>query len=96
MSDERSILPPRVELKEQMKAERQYRTALSARNYLKLEVEATERGIKPYKLTQAIMTLYMNRKVVFIKDLPEFIQEAITQYYAESVEIQATELPYDQ
>jgi len=78
MSD---LLPPRSDHPEQsMKAERLYRTALSAKNYLRLETESIERGIKPFKLTQSVMTLYLNKQLIYVKELPEIIQAEIKQY----------------
>lgn len=78
------VLPPRnASPEDSMKAERIYRTALSAKNYLRLETEAIERGIKPFKLTQSIMTLYVNRQLVYIKELPMELQNAIREFYAQ-------------
>ena len=44
----------------QPKKERAYRTSLPALEFLKLEKEALERGITPYKLTALIMAKYVN------------------------------------
>jgi len=44
--------------------ERGYRTSLPPLDYLKLEKEALERGLTPYKLTAIIMTMYVNNKLV--------------------------------
>ncbi|MFZ4504423.1 MAG: hypothetical protein ACOYM1_10775 [Methylovulum sp.] len=35
----------------------------------------------PFKLTQTVMTLYLNRKLIFIKDLPIELQNAIVEFY---------------
>lgn len=79
MSD---ILPPRTtDPEENMKSERLYRTGLSAKNYLLLETESIQRGIKPFKLTQSVMTLYLNKQLIYINELPEQIQAAINQFY---------------
>ncbi|NOR71638.1 MAG: hypothetical protein GQ532_18450 [Methylomarinum sp.] len=80
MSD---ILPPRTtDPEENMKSERIYRTGLSSKNYLRLETESIERGIKPFKLTQSIMTLYLNKQLVYVNELPEPIKNAIEKYYS--------------
>lgn len=88
MSDLGKILPPRSSLASQMKVERQYRTALSSANYLKLEVEAVERGLKPFKLAQAIMTLYINKELFSISDLPIDLQTQVKEFYSTQVKIQ--------
>lgn len=79
-------LPPRVQGDEQLKAERLYRTALSSKAYLDLELECAQRTtvdrkMTPFKLTQTVMTLYVQRKLVYLKDLPEPLQQAITKHY---------------
>jgi len=88
MSDLGKILPPRSSFSVQMKVERQYRTALSSANYLKLEIEAVERGLKPFKLAQAIMTLYINKELFAISDLPIDLQDKVKQFYSTQVKIQ--------
>ena len=53
-------LPPRVPASvENQDTERLYRTALNSRDYLRLEIESMERGLKPFGLTKMIMTLYI-------------------------------------
>jgi len=85
------ILPPRTtQPEENMKSERVYRTGLSSRNYLRLETESIERGIKPFKLTQSIMTLYLNKQLVYVNELPQQIQEAIKKYNSIKRPIQET------
>jgi len=76
-------LPPRVPVTSENKdgGERLYRTALSSRDYLRLEVESMERGLKPFGLTKTIMTLYLNKKLVYVNDLPVDIQSLITQHF---------------
>ena len=77
------ILPPRTtDPEENMKSERIYRTGLSSKNYLRLETESIERGIKPFKLTQSIMTLYLNKQLVYVNELPEPIKNAIEKFYS--------------
>jgi hypothetical protein len=75
-------LPPRREgATKSNDDERIYRTALGTRDYLRLEVEAMERGIKPFGLTKQVMTLYLNRKLVFVADLPADLQQQIAAHY---------------
>jgi len=80
------IMPPRVQTDEQLKAERVYRTALSSKAYLDAELECAQRTtvdrkMTPFKLTQMVMTLYLQRKLIFIKDLPPELQQAIAEHY---------------
>jgi hypothetical protein len=80
------VMPPRVQTDEQLKAERIYRTALSSKAYLEAELECAQRTtadrkMTPFKLTQTVMTLYLNRKLIFIKDLPIDLQNAIFEFY---------------
>ncbi len=80
-------LPPRMVDFETLKAERTYRTGLSAKYYLDLEKECAQRTtmeikMTPYKLTQMIMTLYLQRRLILIKDLPPELQQAIQAHYA--------------
>jgi len=64
-------LPPKSSPTEPLK-DREYRTALRRDLYLKLELEAQERGgITPYKLTQIIMTLYLEGRLVCMDELPD-------------------------
>ncbi len=80
------VMPPRVQTDEQLKAERVYRTALSSKAYLDAELECAQRTtvdrkMTPFKLTQMVMTLYLQRKLIFIKDLPLELQQAIAEHY---------------
>ncbi|MDP1615283.1 MAG: hypothetical protein Q8L68_05745 [Methylococcales bacterium] len=80
-------LPPRESNFESLNAERVYRTGLSAKYYLDLEKECAQRTtvekkMTPFKLTQTVMTLYLQRKLVLLKDLPADLQAAIAQHYA--------------
>lgn len=81
MSD--TTLPPRVPITAETKdgGERLYRTALSSRDYLRLEVESMERGIKPFGLTKTIMTMYVNKKLIYVADLPESLQQQINEHF---------------
>ncbi|WAR44575.1 hypothetical protein [Methylomonas rapida] len=81
LEDEAS-LPPRMENKAALSKERNFRTALSAANYMLLEKEATQRGIKPFTLTKSVMTLYIHRQLIYIKELPKELQDAITLHYS--------------
>lgn len=79
-------MPPRVQTDEQLKAERVYRTALSSKAYLEAELECAQRTtvdrkMTPFKLTQMVMTLYLQRKLIFTKDLPPELQQAIVDHY---------------
>lgn len=81
MSD--TPLPPRQPVTAENKdgGERLYRTALSSRDYLRLEVESMERGLKPFGLTKAIMTMYINKKLIYVADLPETLQQQINEHF---------------
>lgn len=75
-------LPPRCE--GGIKASdgvRRFTTEMGTRDYLRLEVEAMERGLKPFSLTKLIMTAYVNRKLIVLSDLPIDIQKQVTAYY---------------
>ncbi len=75
-------LPPRVPSSvETQDSDRLYRTALPSRDYLRLEVESMERGLKPFGLTKSIMTLYVNKQLIYLPDLPNEIQELINEHY---------------
>lgn len=43
--------------------ERVFRTSLQPIDYLKLEKEALERGLTPYKMTSIVMTMYVNAQL---------------------------------
>ncbi|AEG02561.1 hypothetical protein [Methylomonas methanica] len=73
--------PAKLDSREALKKERNYRTAISSSNYLKLERESTQRGVKPFTLTKSVMTLYVNRQLIYIRDLPESLQEQIREFY---------------
>jgi hypothetical protein len=61
--------------------ERQYRTALAQRDYLRLEIESMDRGLKPYGLTKIVMTLYLHKQLVHVRELPQEIQIQIVEHY---------------
>jgi len=71
-------LPPKSSPSKKV-SDRVFRTALRPDYYLQLEMEAQERGgITPYKLTQILLTLYIEGKLVLVEDLntnPELADE---------------------
>lgn len=80
------IMPPRIHTDGQLNVERVYRTALSSKSYLDAELECAQRTtiefkMTPFKLTQRVMTLYLNRKLIHVKDLPQELQQAIAAHY---------------
>jgi hypothetical protein len=81
MSD--TSLPPRQPVTAESKdgGERLYRTSLSSRDYLRLEIESMERGLKPFSLNRAIMTMYINKKLIYVADLPEQLQQQINEHF---------------
>lgn len=81
-----TALPPRQPVTAESKdgGDRLYRTALASRDYLKLEVESMERGLKPFGLTKAVMTLYINKKLIYVADLPAALQTQINEHFAKT------------
>ncbi|MDO9049078.1 MAG: hypothetical protein Q7U66_15275 [Methylobacter sp.] len=63
------------------KQERIYRTALAPRDYINLEIEAMNRGLKPFGLTKLVMTLYLRKQLVLVKELPEELRVQIVAHY---------------
>jgi hypothetical protein len=61
--------------------ERQFRTALAPRDYLRLEIESMDRGLKPYGLTKIVMTLYLHKQLVHVRELPQEIQVQIVEHF---------------
>lgn len=75
-------LPPRDSSNlGQPDSERIFRTALGTRDYLLLEKESMERGLKPYSMTKTVMSLFLNRKLVYVKDLPDSLQNQILDHF---------------
>lgn len=74
------FLPSRGNASAQVE-DRVYRTALSGDNYLSLEKEAIDRGLKPFSLTKTIMTLYLQKKLVLVKELPPELQTQIVNHF---------------
>lgn len=71
-----TILPPKSSASKKV-SDRVFRTALRPDYYLKLEMEAQERGgITPYKLTQILLTLYIEGKLVLVEDSNDESQTA--------------------
>ena len=84
-------LPPRIVPTEETKdTERLYRTALPSKDYLRLEIESMERGLKPFGLTKSIMTLYVNKQLIYLPDLPQEIQELINEHYLNTQTLNTT------
>lgn len=62
-------LPPKAK-PDKKQPDRVYRTAIRPDLFLKLEMEAQERGgITPYILTQIVMTMYLEGRLVVLDDL---------------------------
>ncbi len=75
-------LPPRSSALDDSE-ERQFRTGLSLSRYVKLTNEALQRGgMTVYQLTRLVMSLYVDKQLVPVKDLPSEIQQAIKEHYA--------------
>jgi len=71
-----TVLPPKSSSSKKV-SDRVFRTALRPDLYLKLEMEAQERGgITPYKLTQILLTLYIEGKLVLVEDSNDESQTA--------------------
>jgi len=69
-------LPPKSSSTKKV-SDRVFRTALRPDLYLKLEIEAQERGgITPYKLTQILLTLYIEGKLLLVEDSNDESQTA--------------------
>ncbi|MCK9619165.1 MAG: hypothetical protein M0R47_01370 [Methylobacter sp.] len=63
------FLPPKSSSNKKV-SDRVFRTALRPDLYLKLELEAQERGgLTPYKLTQILLTMYIEGKLKVVEDL---------------------------
>lgn len=62
-------------------SERIYRTALAPRDYINLELEAMSRGLKPFGLTKSVMTLYLNKKLLLVSELPKELQSQIANHF---------------
>lgn len=81
---ENPILPDRGS--SELNGERIYRTALIPRDYINLELEAMDRGLKPFGLTKAIMTLYLHKQLVPMKELTEELQAQVLKQLKEKQE----------
>lgn len=74
-------LPDRGNSEGNENQDRLYRTALASRDYLKLEIEAMDRGLKPFGLTKLVMTLYLHKQMVYVKELPPELQVQIKEHF---------------
>lgn len=81
MTEQELTLPERGNSDQNKDQERIYRTALAAKDYLRLEMEAMDRGLKPFGLTKSIMTLYLHKQLIYLKDLPAELQVQINNHY---------------
>jgi hypothetical protein len=81
---ENMILPDRGS--SEASGERIYRTALPQKDYISLELEAMDRGLKPFGLTKAIMTLYLHKQLVPMKELTEDLQAQVIKHLKEKQE----------
>jgi len=75
------LLPDRGNSEAKDIQERLYRTALAQRDYIDLELEAMDRGLKPFGLTKSIMTLYLRKQLVLVKELPQDLQAQIIAHF---------------
>ena len=77
-----NLLPPRAPVTtETLETERLYRTGLNNREYLALEKESMERGLKPFGLTKSVMTLFLRKQLIYLQDLPQDLQDRINEHY---------------
>lgn len=60
--------------------ERVYRTALPSHRFIELEQESLARGITPYVLVKILMIAYLDGRLVYVKELPDNLQEAIKRF----------------
>lgn len=74
-------LPARGNSDKTVDQERLYRTALASKDYIRLEMESMDRGLKPFSLTKSVMTLYLHKQLIYLKDLPVELQEQINTHY---------------
>jgi len=76
------ILPPRSVVVDDNE-EKQFRTALSLPRYIKLTTEASQRGgMTVYQLARLILSLYIDKQLLPVKDLPTDIQKLIKEHYS--------------
>jgi hypothetical protein len=80
MSTQDEMLPA-VGSSDNTGTERIYRTALAQRDYINLELEAMSRGLKPFGLTKSVMTLYLRKQLVLVKELPQELQDQIITHF---------------
>ncbi len=80
MTTDIDSLPVRGSHSDLVDRDRVYRTSLTSSDYLRLETEALERGMKAYGLTKSIVTLYLNKKLVLISELPEPLRQQVLDF----------------
>ncbi len=83
---EAPILPDRGSSESKDGPERLYRTALAQRDYINLELEAMDRGMRPYGLTKSIMTLYLRKQLIPMKELSEELRGQVIAYLKDKQE----------
>ncbi|MFZ2404294.1 MAG: hypothetical protein WAW41_04095 [Methylobacter sp.] len=83
MSVNDETLPALGSSSEVDKQERIYRTALAPKDYINLELEAMNRGLKPFGLTKIIMTMYLRKQLVPLKELTPELQNQVVQQLKE-------------
>ncbi|WP_150046128.1 hypothetical protein [Methylomonas rhizoryzae] len=73
------VLPP-IQADKQATAVRQLQIRLPVQVFLKLELDAARRGMTSYKLASAVLSMYLNGKLVQKKELlngPETDQQPL-------------------
>jgi hypothetical protein len=83
---ESSILPERGSSESGGVSERIYRTALAQKDYISLELDAMDRGLKPFGLTKAVMTLYLHKQLVPVKELSDELRAQVLTHLKEKQE----------
>ncbi len=81
LNNQGAPMPPVGDMTEQLSKDRPFRCALSYKNYLLLEKESTARGIKPFNLVKSVLTLYLYKQLVYVKELPEELQAQIAAHF---------------
>lgn len=77
-----SILPPRSTAPADSSEEKQFRTGVSLDRYSKLQAEGAQRGgMSVYQLVRAVVTLYVDKKLIPFDDLPIDLQKQVREFY---------------
>lgn len=63
-------LPEKIDLSDL--PDRQYRTALPGKDFLKLTEMSAERGITPYQYTRSVMIAYLNGQLTEVPQVSDF------------------------